>query len=264
LTASCQEVVAEMVHTKNGSQVVRYFLAYGTAKDRKQIIKLLKPHLERICRDNEAQLVLFTALDVIDDTKMVAKSILTDMAALTGKLYMDANGRRALLYPLIGRNTRHITPAMISALASTDSIRATTSKKDDTVRADEVRQAISGDMLREIKARAEELIVDPGGSLLVVETLLNAIGGNTPSSPNDRKLTYDLYESQIKQKLCMLFWSLYGQAILVSVLSIQSNEHTLPGYISNYSRVATGHKASSALRHPLSSMPECSLQSSYA
>ncbi|PVF96955.1 ARM repeat-containing protein [Serendipita vermifera] len=175
----CQEVVAEMVHTKNGSQVVRYFLAYGTAKDRKQIIKLLKPHLERICRDSEAQLVLFTALDVIDDTKMVAKSILTDVAVLTGKLYMDANGRRSLLYPLIGRNTRHVTPAMISTLASTDSIREKTSKKDNTIRADEIRQAISGDMLREVKSRAEELIVDPGGSLLVVETLLNATGDKT-------------------------------------------------------------------------------------
>ncbi len=29
---SCQEVIAEMVHTKDGSRVVREFLARGTAK----------------------------------------------------------------------------------------------------------------------------------------------------------------------------------------------------------------------------------------
>lgn len=29
---SCQEVLAEMVHTKDGSRVVREFLAQGTAK----------------------------------------------------------------------------------------------------------------------------------------------------------------------------------------------------------------------------------------
>lgn len=29
---SCQEVIAEMVHTKDGSRVVREFLAQGTAK----------------------------------------------------------------------------------------------------------------------------------------------------------------------------------------------------------------------------------------
>lgn len=31
---SCQEVLAEMVHTKDGSRVVREFLAWGTAKVR--------------------------------------------------------------------------------------------------------------------------------------------------------------------------------------------------------------------------------------
>lgn len=63
---SCQELVAEMVHTKEGSRAVREFLACGTAKDRKQIIKVLKPHIERMCKDDEAQLVLFTALDVVE------------------------------------------------------------------------------------------------------------------------------------------------------------------------------------------------------
>lgn len=64
--ASCQDVLAEMVHTKDGSRAVRDFIAYGTAKDRKQIVKALKPHVQRMCTDDEAQLVLFTALDVIE------------------------------------------------------------------------------------------------------------------------------------------------------------------------------------------------------
>ncbi|KAG8834409.1 pumilio domain member 6 [Serendipita sp. 399] len=172
----CQESVAEMVHTKHGSQSVRYFLAYGTAKDRKQITKLLKPHLERICLDSEAQLVLFTLLDVTDDTKLLAKSVLIDLATLASKLYMDANGRRALLYPLIYRSSRHITPAMATTLASTDSIRASTSKKDDDLRREEVRKAFSGDILNQVQLHAAKMIVDPGGSLLVTEVLLYADG----------------------------------------------------------------------------------------
>ena len=55
-----------MVHTKEGSRAVREFLACGTAKDRKQIIKVLKLHIERVCKDDAAQLVLFTALDVVE------------------------------------------------------------------------------------------------------------------------------------------------------------------------------------------------------
>ena len=35
-------------------------------QDRKQILKVLKPHAERMCLDDEAQLVLFTALDVTE------------------------------------------------------------------------------------------------------------------------------------------------------------------------------------------------------
>ena len=35
-------------------------------QDRKQILKVLKPHIEKICLDDEAQTVLFTALDVIE------------------------------------------------------------------------------------------------------------------------------------------------------------------------------------------------------
>ena len=73
-----------MVHTKDGSRAVREFIAQGTAKvrsdqssihmtcnrylsqDRKLIVKAMKPHVERMCKDDEAQLVLFTALDIIE------------------------------------------------------------------------------------------------------------------------------------------------------------------------------------------------------
>lgn len=46
--------------------MVREFIVHGTAKDRKQIVKAIKPHIQRMCTDDEAQLVLFTALDVIE------------------------------------------------------------------------------------------------------------------------------------------------------------------------------------------------------
>jgi hypothetical protein len=73
-----------MVHTKDGSRAVREFIARGAAKvsylfvpsivaptkfhnqDRKQIIKVLKPHVEKMCADEEAQLVLFTIFDLVE------------------------------------------------------------------------------------------------------------------------------------------------------------------------------------------------------
>ncbi|KAJ2932975.1 hypothetical protein H1R20_g4112, partial [Candolleomyces eurysporus] len=94
---TCQDVLAEMVHTKDGSKVVREFLAYGTAKDRKQILKVLKPHIERMCLDDEAQNVLFTALDVTDDTKLLSKSLVSEIVDAAPRLYTTVQGRRSLL-----------------------------------------------------------------------------------------------------------------------------------------------------------------------
>lgn len=179
----CIDAIAEMVHTRHGSLVSRYLLAYGTAKDRKAIIKLLKPHIERIALDAEAQLVLFTVLDVTDDTKMLTKSLLSDLVSqkMVKKLYADANGRRTLLYPLVGRSTRHFTPAVIASIKATDEIRekAGTSKKDEALRREEIKKAVSEDMLRAVRDNAKEVMLDPAGSLLVTEVLLYADAGRS-------------------------------------------------------------------------------------
>ncbi|TDL19020.1 ARM repeat-containing protein [Rickenella mellea] len=174
----CQELLAEMVHTKDGSRVVREFIAQGTAKDRKQIIKVLKPHIERICKDDEAQLVLFTALDCIDDTKLTSKSLVSEVVSLADKLYNSPQGRRSLLYLLVPRSPRHFTPAQIAILAETDSAKAQTSKKDDQLRRDEIRKAASAGLISflETKGKAEELARDTGGSLVMCETMLYADG----------------------------------------------------------------------------------------
>ena len=83
---SCQDVLAEMVHTRDGSRLVREFIARGSAKvmktctiwdcftahvnvirqDRKQIVKGIKPYVERMSQEELAQLVLFSAFDIIE------------------------------------------------------------------------------------------------------------------------------------------------------------------------------------------------------
>ncbi|KAJ8592557.1 ARM repeat-containing protein [Rhizopogon salebrosus TDB-379] len=173
---SCQDVLAEMVHTKDGSRVVREFIAYGSAKDRKQIIKVIKPHVERMCTDDEAQLVLFTALDVIDDTKLTAKSLVSDIIAHASTLINTPQGRRALFYLLVPRSRRHFTPAQISIIAETDSIRGKTSKKSADVREGEIRTAASEGLLKFIEDSGAEAARDTGGSLVVLEIMLYADG----------------------------------------------------------------------------------------
>lgn len=116
------------------------------------------------------------------DTKLLAKTILSELISLAPKFYEEIHGRRALLYPLVSRSPKHFTPATIAILASTDPIRATTSKKDEAVRRDEVRKACSEGLLSFVTENAPELIIDAGGSLVVTEIMLHASGGMSTSS----------------------------------------------------------------------------------
>ncbi|TFK69241.1 ARM repeat-containing protein [Pluteus cervinus] len=215
---TCQDVLAELVHTRDGSRVARHFLAYGTAKDRKQILKVFKPHTERMCLDDEAQLVLFTALDVTDDTKLTGKSIAAEITAVAPKLYTSPQGRRSILYLLLPRSSRHFIRAQINSLAETDEIRERTSKKDARLREEEVRKAASEPLVKWVEEKGASLIRDPGGSLVVVDimlyadgdksaaiqTLLKAVAQNYPSStpefphPIDLPHTSRLYKTLLQ------------------------------------------------------------------
>ncbi|KAG6864031.1 hypothetical protein C0991_000937 [Blastosporella zonata] len=179
---TCQEVLAEMVHTKDGSRVVREFLALGTAKDRKQILKVLKPHVERMCLDDDAQLVLFTALDVIDDTKLASKSLIAEMTSPATNLFVAPQGRRALFYLLVPRTRRHFTPAQIASLAETDETRSRTSKKAPEVREEEVRKFASEALLSWLEKNTANIVREPGGSLVAAEIMLFADGDKTSVS----------------------------------------------------------------------------------
>ncbi|KAJ7715530.1 NUC119 domain-containing protein [Mycena metata] len=157
----CQDVLAELVHTKDGSRVVREFLARGNAKDRKQILKVLKPHVEHMCIDDDAQLVLFTALDVIERSSRRRK------------------GGRTLLYLLVPRTRRHFMPAQIALLAETDDIRAKTSKKTRKVREAEVRAGASEALIKWVKDKGALLLRETAASLVVTEIMLFAEGDKT-------------------------------------------------------------------------------------
>ncbi|KAF8703654.1 hypothetical protein RHS03_06195, partial [Rhizoctonia solani] len=172
---TCQELLAEMVHTKDGSRAVREFIARGTAKDRKQIIKTLKPHIEKICGDEEAQLVLFTIFDLVDDTKLVGKSLVTDITFLSPSLSRTL-ARRVLLYLLVPRTPRHFTPALLRTISQTDFAQGTTSKKDPEIRRAELRAAASPGMVKAIEDDAEALVRDRGASVFVGEVMLFAQG----------------------------------------------------------------------------------------
>ncbi|KAJ9109007.1 hypothetical protein QFC21_000333 [Naganishia friedmannii] len=176
LLESSLESLPDIIHTRDGSAVVREFLARGIAKDRKNILRVLKPHLDKICKDGEAQTVLFTAFDVVDDTKMMGKAIIADIGQMAGELALDKHGRKVLFYLLAPRSTRHFIPSTIAQLKQSDESAAKTSKKDKDIRRKELKAVMSPDLLKLVEEQGEQLLRDTGASILVTEILLSADG----------------------------------------------------------------------------------------
>lgn len=111
------------------------------------------------------------------DTKLVIKTLVSEMTTPANALYRTPQGRRALLYLIVPRTRRHFTPAQIASVAEADSIRAQTSKKAPEVRESEIRTGASEALLKWIQSDGQTIIRDPGGSLVVGEIMLYADGG---------------------------------------------------------------------------------------
>ncbi|WRT67016.1 uncharacterized protein IL334_003982 [Kwoniella shivajii] len=178
LLAAGAESFPEIVHTKDGSAVVRELIVRCNAKDRKQILQPLRKHVEALCKDGDAQMVLFTAFDCVDDTKMMGKAFVADVIALASNLAFDKQGRRVLLYLLTPTSTKHFMPQTISSLAaSAKSARELgTSKKDTEIRRKELLGYASEGLLKAVEEKGEEMVRDPGAGMVVQEVLLHAEG----------------------------------------------------------------------------------------
>ena len=104
----------------------------------------------------------------------MAKSLVSELTAAAPAIWKSTRGRRSLIYLIAPRSRHHFTPGQISTLAETDGTRAQTSKKDGSVRAAEIRKAASEPLLEFVANDGKEAAMDTGGSLLILEIMLQA------------------------------------------------------------------------------------------
>lgn len=186
------DLLKNLAFTKSGARVVSLALAYSNAKDRKLIIKTYKDTIQMLAHDVNGHQVLLTAYDVIDDTVLVAKSIIPellgkDTATDESQRNLLASithltGRISILYPFSG-NAKWLLPDEDRALLDeVHAIRASTSKKDPTVRRKELVAALSPPLLSLIENHAEGLVQTSFGCQFISEILLS------PTGPPDRAL----------------------------------------------------------------------------
>ncbi len=106
-----RELLVHFIHTRDGSRVAQWIATHGTAKDRKLMLKALKPFALQTALDEFGCMVMVRLLDVTDDTKTSAASLLKPLLepeALTSVL-TSASGSLVLLYVLSPGNVKGTT-----------------------------------------------------------------------------------------------------------------------------------------------------------
>lgn len=90
------------------------------------MIKTLKAEIPQLAAHETGHMVLLTLFDVVDDTVLVNKSVFSELAPTAHELATHKFGRIPLLYPIVGRKTRLLSPQSIALLQKMDAIREVT------------------------------------------------------------------------------------------------------------------------------------------
>ncbi|KAI5466766.1 armadillo-type protein [Mariannaea sp. PMI_226] len=181
------DLLKNMAFTRSGAKVSCLLLAYSSAKDRKQILKIYKDTFLLMSGDPNAHLVILTAYDVIDDTKLSSKAIFPELLGegddnITQNVVAAANNpfaRTTILYLFEGLS-KSLFPAShsfsVEILEQVREIRKKTSKKDEDVRRNELIAALSPGLITAIAAAPSDLTATAFGCQFVTDVLLSGAG----------------------------------------------------------------------------------------
>lgn len=181
------DLLKNLAFTRSGARLACLLLAHGTAKDRKTQLKAYKDTMQLMSGDQYGHIVILTAFDVIDDTKLTSKAIFPEllgekeeeMAQNVVAAANNANARITLLYLLKGFS-KSLFPAShaydLEVLKEVHEIRKTTSKKEDENRRKELAALVSPSLIAAIEASPSDFTASPFGSQFVADVLLSGIG----------------------------------------------------------------------------------------
>lgn len=179
------DLLKNLAFTKSGSRLVCLLLAHGTAKDRRQYLRLYKETYEAMCGDSYAHAIILTAYDVVDDTVLTAKSIFAEILGSNEEKHNmifcgnDINARTTILYLFEGTSRALFQGTLsktLEILEEVHEIRKTTSKKDPEIRRKELVAALSPSLLEGITTSARDLVSTLFGSQFVTNVLVGAVG----------------------------------------------------------------------------------------
>ncbi|KAI4187773.1 MAG: hypothetical protein LQ346_005439 [Caloplaca aetnensis] len=194
------DLLKNLAFTRSGARVVCLALAYGNAKDRKQMLKVYKGTIQAMANDASGHQVILTAYDVIDDTVLTSKFIFPELIGKSSDL--DENQKQSLLdavnnivaripilYLFTGESRMLLRDEDMEMLHEVHSIRNTTSKKDPATRRKELLAYVSPILLSMIVENAEALVRSSFGCQFITEVMLSAVGDREEALEQIAELT---------------------------------------------------------------------------
>uniref|UniRef100_A0A0E0KL22 PUM-HD domain-containing protein n=1 Tax=Oryza punctata TaxID=4537 RepID=A0A0E0KL22_ORYPU len=84
-----EPLLVRIMNTREGLKIGVSCLKHGSAKDRKKIIKSLKGHIMKLALSDHGCILLVAILSIVDDTKLVTKIIIQELAKHLKQLIFD-------------------------------------------------------------------------------------------------------------------------------------------------------------------------------
>lgn len=184
------DLLKNLAFTASGAELVCLVLAYGTAKDRKLILRAYKDAIELIARDQYGWQVLVTAYEVVDDTRETLSRIFSELVSYGNTeekqalqqekilgLSTQLCGRMSLLFPFVGPE-KWLLPKQEQQdfVERIHELRQTTSKKNPDTRRLELVTPLSPLYIATIAENASVLLKDSYGTQFISAVLLSGVG----------------------------------------------------------------------------------------
>jgi hypothetical protein len=165
-----------MLHTSDGARTASKCLDYLNVKERKNVVKSLKPHLEAVSQDQFGSLFIMKVLSVMDDTILVQKHILDHLVTLFPTLAVHPRGYKIILLLLAPEELdMELKPAMVH---DKDGNLVSTSFKDPEQRRKELLEYVTDNIIDTCLNHLDSLLSTPHGAKIV-----QAVLKELPSSP---------------------------------------------------------------------------------
>ena len=170
--------LVHILHTREGARIAQYCILHASPKERKLIVKSFKTFVPAIAKEQYGHLVLLSCFECIDDTVVVAKTLVAELLKPLAEsqqtlceLLRDRFAARVFLHLLSGRNKRLQPAYVLEELQQMDAIRATTCKKDDSLRRSQLAEATLPPLIDEVALNLNELLRHKSSAQVVSEAI---------------------------------------------------------------------------------------------